>query len=403
MNLLVVYVNNNNDDKIIKESISSLKRLTNFNIRNIILDNCKTFSNIDFLYSFLNSIKENYNNEDFIIILNSGCIVNRLDDLLSNDYTYIDVFGIESEDSFKIISKKCFNKLIKSIENKSFIDKFSKIKASPFFILDLIVNNLNLNINKISFDNKILINTFSTIYKNWAPKKFSELNEHNFVNFRAFSKNLKEDEQFKNMALDQMKLYNSVYEIPNEDTIEIDKIKEIFKNKTIAVVGNATPKEDLSKEIDNHDIVIRLNHFYNYKTNKVGKKLDILAITPTIRFELLDPFERNDDIILKYQPVVFVIRRGFRMESNKNTSKLFEKSEKLYLEKYISEEASNATTGTQLLQILNDYFEEKIDCYCFSQDEEFAFYIKNDCFFHEEHADEENKIRKKTLNQLCKR
>ena len=43
----------------------------------------------------------------------------------------------------------------------------------------------------------------------------------------------------------------------------LTKFQKMIEGKRVAIVGNMTPSEDLSEEIDNHDIVIRINHFYN--------------------------------------------------------------------------------------------------------------------------------------------
>jgi hypothetical protein len=54
-----------------------------------------------------------------------------------------------------------------------------------------------------------------------------------------------------------------------------------------------TPTSNLSKEIDSHDIVIRLNHFYNYDSGLVGKKVDMLFVTPTMAWKKMSPQERH--------------------------------------------------------------------------------------------------------------
>lgn len=55
----------------------------------------------------------------------------------------------------------------------------------------------------------------------------------------------------------------------------------MIEGKRVAIVGNMTPSEDLSEEIDAHDVVIRVNNFYNYDSGKVGKKVSALLLSGT--------------------------------------------------------------------------------------------------------------------------
>lgn len=59
------------------------------------------------------------------------------------------------------------------------------------------------------------------------------------------------------------------------------ELLEIFDGRTVAIVGNGEETEDHSAEIDACDVVVRFNHFYNYDSGKVGKRVDVVIQTFT--------------------------------------------------------------------------------------------------------------------------
>lgn len=56
---------------------------------------------------------------------------------------------------------------------------------------------------------------------------------------------------------------------------------DIIDGREVAIVGNGFPERDYSTEIDSADLVVRFNHFYNYDTGKVGKRVDLIVQTFT--------------------------------------------------------------------------------------------------------------------------
>lgn len=86
-------------------------------------------------------------------------------------------------------------------------------------------------------------------------------------------------------------------------------LKKLLWGKRVAVVGNGKEETDHSAEIDACDVVIRFNHFYNYDSGNVGKKLDVLFITPSGAWlALKDDEARRKSIIQRERPIVAFTR-----------------------------------------------------------------------------------------------
>lgn len=86
-------------------------------------------------------------------------------------------------------------------------------------------------------------------------------------------------------------------------------LRKLLWGKRVAVVGNKTPDRDLSEEIDACDVVIRFNHFYNYESGRVGKRVDVLFITPSSAWlNLPDDKARKIDVIQAQKPLVAFTR-----------------------------------------------------------------------------------------------
>lgn len=86
-------------------------------------------------------------------------------------------------------------------------------------------------------------------------------------------------------------------------------LRKLLWGKRVAVVGNRTPERDFSAEIDSCDVVIRFNNFYNYESGRVGKRVDVLFITPSSAWlNLKDDKARKIDIIQAQKPIVAFTR-----------------------------------------------------------------------------------------------
>lgn len=81
------------------------------------------------------------------------------------------------------------------------------------------------------------------------------------------------------------------------------ELLEIFDGRTVAIVGNGEETEDHSAEIDACDVVVRFNHFYNYDSGKVGKKVDVIIQTFTSAW--IQAENKHADIIKAQQPRIF--------------------------------------------------------------------------------------------------
>lgn len=73
------------------------------------------------------------------------------------------------------------------------------------------------------------------------------------------------------------------------------ELLDIFDGRTVAIVGNGTETEDRSAEIDACDVVVRFNHFYNYDSGRVGKRVDVIVQTFTSAWA--NAKEKHADVI----------------------------------------------------------------------------------------------------------
>ena len=145
----------------------------------------------------------------------------------------------------------------------------------------------------------------------------------------------------------------------------LTKFQKMIEGKRVAIVGNMTPSEDLSEEIDNHDIVIRINHFYNYDSGLVGKKVDMLFVTPTDRWKKMSAEERHEGVIREQQPMVFAVKHYQRLD-NEVMKRHYKGCRLFKFEQNLIMGTQVYTTGTAALRILTNCENFICDCYCFS-------------------------------------
>ena len=151
--------------------------------------------------------------------------------------------------------------------------------------------------------------------------------------------------------------------------------KKYIKGKTVALVGNATPTNDYSEEIDKADIVIRLNNFYNYNSGKVGKKTDCLVLNG-IAALCDDPnngTEFNDDVIQKYKPNIFLVSETFNQEITRLHKRYKGCSYTMLGNRAID---IRYTTGTFLLKMLADMDDVQCNFYAFDSDDKWKKYVE---------------------------
>lgn len=87
----------------------------------------------------------------------------------------------------------------------------------------------------------------------------------------------------------------------------MQELLDIIDGRRVAIVGNGTPDKDESAEIDAADIVIRFNHFYNYGTGLVGKRVDVIMQTFTSAW--VNAKEKNASVIREQLPRIFCAKK----------------------------------------------------------------------------------------------
>lgn len=90
-------------------------------------------------------------------------------------------------------------------------------------------------------------------------------------------------------------------------------LADLCRGKRVAVVGSATPPEDMSAQIDACDLVIRMNNFYNMGSGRVGRKTDVVVLTPSSAWHNLSDKDKGEDVIREQHPLVFSIRYPERL------------------------------------------------------------------------------------------
>ena len=180
------------------------------------------------------------------------------------------------------------------------------------------------------------------------------------------------------------------------------KFKEMVKGKSVAIVGNLTPKEDLSEVIDSHDIVIRINHFYNYDSGKVGKKLDMLFVTPTDRWKNMSPEQRHEDVIREQKPLIFAVKHWQRID-RRIVDNHFCGCKIYKFEQDMLHNSQIYTTGTASLRILLNCEDFTCDCYCFSVDDDWQNYLDSDAKHYKKRMDKEEQLRKEWIEELSRK
>ena len=179
----------------------------------------------------------------------------------------------------------------------------------------------------------------------------------------------------------------------------LGKFKQMIQGKRVAIVGNLTPSKDLSEEIDNHDIVIRINHFYNYDSDLVGKKVDMLFVTPTETWKKMHRRVRHEDVIHEQKPTVFAVKHSQRIDNIIRENHF--KGCKIYkFEQDMLQNSQIYTTGTASLKILSNCENFTCDCYCFSFDDDWKNYIDTDAKHYRGRMDAEEELRRELIEKL---
>lgn len=182
----------------------------------------------------------------------------------------------------------------------------------------------------------------------------------------------------------------------------LGKFQQMVQGKRVAIVGNLTPSEDLSEVIDNHDIVIRLNHFYNYNSGLVGKKVDMLFVTPTDRWKKMSAEERHEDVIREQKPLIFAVKHSQRIDKEVR-EKHFCNCKIYKFEQDMVRGSQVFTTGTAALRILTNCENFTCDCYCFSFDADWKNYIGTEAKHYDKNMELEERKRHEWIEMLSEK
>lgn len=177
----------------------------------------------------------------------------------------------------------------------------------------------------------------------------------------------------------------------------LSHFENLINGKTVALVGNGPVNENLSEEIDAHDIVIRVNHFYNYDSGNVGKKISAIFATPTPFWAEMGPEERHWDVIQEQKPMVFILKHEQRI--TKDIINNHYKGCKIYgfSPDYIKNEGIY-TTGTCALNVLSQCTNFSCDVYGFSFDKDWKNYITSSALHYSKTYLEEAEKRLEYIN-----
>lgn len=175
--------------------------------------------------------------------------------------------------------------------------------------------------------------------------------------------------------------------------------EKLINGKTVAVVGNAPVDKDYSEEIDSHDIVIRINHFYNYDTNLVGKKVNVIFATPTGAWMMMTPEERHWNVIQEQKPDVFILKHEKRV-TDKIINNHYANCNIMGFTSDFVEDEGRFTTGTCALKVLTKCYNFTCDVYGFSDNDDWKKYIDTDAKHYSNTYLEEAMKREYYINKL---
>ena len=90
----------------------------------------------------------------------------------------------------------------------------------------------------------------------------------------------------------------------------MNRLLQMLNGKRIAIVGNSAVGRNYSNEIDSADVVIRFNHFYNYDSGLVGRRVDIVLQTVAQAwYDAVNSGKAHIDIIQQQHPNIFLVKR----------------------------------------------------------------------------------------------
>lgn len=163
----------------------------------------------------------------------------------------------------------------------------------------------------------------------------------------------------------------------NPQLPRVRSLADICCGKRVAVVGSGTPERDCSAEIDACDVVIRMNHFYNVPSGKVGTKTDVVVITPSEAWTKLPVESRGKSIIESQRPLILAVRYPERLCAEEVQT--FFNGCEFARDDDTSASVLRFTTGTIVLSKLAEYADNcEVKCYGFSPRDDFIEYLRRE-------------------------
>lgn len=155
-----------------------------------------------------------------------------------------------------------------------------------------------------------------------------------------------------------------------------EDITPLFNGKKIAIVANASVDKDYSEEIDSADIVVRFNHFYNYDSGLVGKKLDYVVALPTDHWKnKLTPEERHEKLIDELKPTILV-HKFWERTTWPLFRQVYKNCKVILIKDFPKNDYNYLTTGCAFLYwALQNFKNCEIAIYGYSTDQDFTKYI----------------------------
>lgn len=417
--LTVCYFVNSNDEEMLIESIKALKdsisRDKTYDININIYDDVNEGVGIDedaigeevmgtsFNRNGFEMIKEMFSyfntcDSDYVMLVKPNCVVNTFDyiEAITRRMSFKGTedklgqissggYGIYTNESCQILSKNAIigiNSLcsMMSAEVGEIMRKRMDLRGSNYFkIIDVLL--------EMSTAFRIRIEEIEGILGHIESHKVDFEQYENYVSVSFGS------------DIETMKRYVTYKTSKNH----ITPFEEFVKGKKVAVVGNADVDEDMSKEIDNHDIVIRINNFYNYYSGKVGTKVDALVMGGlTACVDKLDNGQSlGEDVVQKFKPRIFLITESSNQKIN-NIHKRYDGCRKDMLMNNPLD--MKFTTGTMVLKILYDIDDVEVNLYAFDRGSKWKKYLNDYCSSHEYQCErnEEEELREKIFKKFIK-
>lgn len=183
----------------------------------------------------------------------------------------------------------------------------------------------------------------------------------------------------------------------------MNKLLQMLNGKRIAIVGNSAVSRDYSNEIDSADVVIRFNHFYNYDSGLVGRRVDIVLQTVAQAwYDAVNAGKAHINIVQQQRPAIFLVKRPDHY--NTNVHKVYGKGIRVDNGTNWFQPWWKYTTGTcALCYLAQNLTNAEVRVYGFSNEgyeDNWLNYIATDAKHYGEVANEERPVMLYSIAQL---